>query len=115
MDRDTLRNTCLALKGVQEEIKWEHDLVYTIGGKMFCVTGMEGPVDFSVKVPDEDFEELCGVPGIEPAPYLARAKWVLVTEACTWKPSKKLELVSNSYRLVGAKLTKKAQKELGLL
>ncbi|GAB4091964.1 MmcQ/YjbR family DNA-binding protein [Flaviaesturariibacter terrae] len=115
MDRDSLRNACLALKGVQEEIKWEHDLVYTIGGKMFCVTGMEGPVDFSVKVPDDSFEELCSVPGIEPAPYLARARWVLVTEKCSWKPSKKLELVQQSYGLVAAKLTKKARTELGLL
>ncbi|RYY86613.1 MAG: hypothetical protein EOO15_14035 [Chitinophagaceae bacterium] len=115
MDRDTLRNACLAFKGVQEEIKWEHDLVYTIGAKMFCATAMEGAVDFSVKVPDEQFEELCNVPGIEPAPYLARAKWVLVTEQCTWKASKKLELVRGSYSLVSAKLTKKAKTELGLV
>lgn len=115
MDRDTLRNACLALKGVQEEIKWEHDLVYTIGSKMFFITSMEGPVDFSVKVAEEQFDELCNIPGIEPAPYLARAKWVLITEKCSWKASKKLELVRGSYALAGAKLTKKIKTELGLL
>jgi predicted DNA-binding protein (MmcQ/YjbR family) len=115
MDLETLRTACLALKGTKEEIKWEHDLVYSIGTKMYCVTGMEGPRNFSCKVPDENFDELCGVPGIEPAPYLARAKWVLVTENCSWKPSKKLALVKESYQLVSAKLTKKAKTELGLI
>ncbi|RYY40623.1 MAG: hypothetical protein EOO08_05700 [Chitinophagaceae bacterium] len=115
MHRDTLRNACLALKGVQEEIKWEHDLVYTIGTKMFCVTAMEGAVDFSVKAPDDQFDELCNEPGIVPAPYLARARWVLVTEKCSWKASRKLELVRGSYALVCAKLTKKLKTELGLI
>jgi predicted DNA-binding protein (MmcQ/YjbR family) len=114
MELEILRNACLALKGTKEEIKWEHDLVYSIGGKMYCVTSMEGPHDFSCKVPDEQYEELILVPGIEPAPYLARARWVLVTSKCAWKTSKKLELVQDSYRIVGSKLTKKAQKELGL-
>jgi predicted DNA-binding protein (MmcQ/YjbR family) len=114
MELETLRNACLALKGSQEEVKWEHDLAYTIGGKMFCVTSIEGPHDFSCKVPDEKFEELTQVPGIEPAPYLARAKWVLVTTKCTLKPSQKLELVRESYRIVSSKLTKKQKTELGI-
>ncbi|TCJ19053.1 hypothetical protein EPD60_01150 [Flaviaesturariibacter flavus] len=115
MELEVLRNACLVLKGAQEEIKWEHDLAYTIGGKMFCVTSIEGPHSFSCKVPDERFEELTQVPGIEPAPYLARAKWVLVTPECNWKTSQKLDLARESYRLVGAKLTKKQKTELGLL
>ncbi|RYZ23390.1 MAG: MmcQ/YjbR family DNA-binding protein [Chitinophagaceae bacterium] len=115
MELEVLRNACLALPGAQEEIKWEHDLVYTVGGKMFCVTSLEGPHSFSCKVPDERFEELLQVPGIAPAPYLARAKWVLVTPECGWKSSQKLELVRESCRLVSAKLTKKQKTVLGIV
>ncbi|RYY93773.1 MAG: hypothetical protein EOO11_19160 [Chitinophagaceae bacterium] len=114
MELETLRQACLALPAVQEEVKWGADLVYTVGTKMFCVAGTEGALSFSCKVPDDQFEELCGVPGIEPAPYLARAKWVLLTEACTWKASKKLDLVRGSYEIVSGKLTKKMKAELGL-
>ncbi|GAA4330766.1 MmcQ/YjbR family DNA-binding protein [Flaviaesturariibacter amylovorans] len=115
MELETLRQACLALPAVQEEVKWGADLVYTVGTKMFCVAGTDGPLTFSCKVPDDQFEELCRVPGIEPAPYLARARWVLLTEACSWKGSQQLELVRGSYRLVSAKLTKKVKGEIGIV
>lgn len=115
MDLEVLRNACLALPGVQETIKWEHNLVFTIGEKMFCITDTVGNSPFSCKVADERFEELLQVPGIQAAPYLARARWVLVTPACGWKPSQKLDLVRDSYRLVRARLPKKVKTGLGLL
>ena len=48
-----------------------------------------------------------------PAPYMARAKWVLVTQS---KLSKKEyeRYIEQSYELVKAKLTRKIRTELGL-
>ena len=39
---DTLREICLALPGVTEDIKWGADLAFSVGGKMFCVLNTEG-------------------------------------------------------------------------
>ena len=79
MNTETLRTFCLQLAAVTEEIKWENDLVFSIGGKMFCVTSFEEPFKASFKVPDAVYEELCIREGFTSAPYLARAKWVLVS------------------------------------
>src|SRR5687768_14137276 len=83
MDIDQLRAICTSLPATTEDIKWDHDLVFSVGGKMFCVASLEPPFTCSFKVPDEEYEELSGQDGFSPAPYMARAKWVLVS-----KPSK---------------------------
>jgi len=114
MDLDTLRSACLALPAAMEEIKWEHNLVFSVAGKMFCITHMEPDAPFSCKVADDRFEELLLVPGIVPAPYLARARWVQVSPGCVWKAGQKLDLMRESYQLICAKLSRKIRSELGL-
>src|SRR6476646_5674370 len=78
MTVEQLRTICLSLPGTTEDIKWENDLVFMVGGKMFCVTSTEPPHNISFKVTDEEFEELSTQQGIIPAPYMARAKWIQV-------------------------------------
>lgn len=80
MDIDSLRKLCLSLPGTTEDIKWGNDLCFLVAGKMFCVTGLDHPQKISFKVPDEIFEELSNTDGFIPAPYMARAKWVLVQD-----------------------------------
>jgi len=113
MDIDQLRSYCLSFPGVTEDVKWGNDLVFSVGGKMFCVAGLETPLKFSFKIKDDDFEEISNSEGFMPAPYMARAKWVLVTQA---KLNKKAyeQYVGQSYELVKAKLTKKVRTELGI-
>ncbi len=111
MDIEALRYYCLSLPHVTEDIKWGADLCFSIGGKMFCVTSEHLPFRASLKVNDEEFEELAQKPGIKPAAYLARYKWVLVDgDAISdrqWK-----HYVQQSYELVKAKLPKKILKGL---
>src|SRR5262245_64240425 len=77
MDVDWLRKTCLALPHATEQIQWGNDLLFKVHGKMFAITPLEpAPVCLSFKCSDEAFAELTERPGIIPAPYLARAKWV---------------------------------------
>jgi hypothetical protein len=33
MDIEFIRKHCTSLKGVTEDVKWDHDLVFSIGGK----------------------------------------------------------------------------------
>lgn len=115
MNPEFLQSICKPLKAVTEDIKWDNDLVFSVGGKMFCVCSLEPPFTCSFKVPDEEFEELSQREGFMPAPYMARAKWVMVKDATVLSTKEWKEYVQRSYEMVKAKLTKKAQKELGLL
>lgn len=114
MNTETLRTICLHLSQVKEEIKWENNLVFSIGGKMFCITSFEEPFKASFKVPEEWFEELCNRQGIVPAPYLARAKWVMASNEAGLSKVEWENFLSRSYDLVKGNLTKKQKKELGL-
>ena len=41
MDVDWIRALCLSLPGATEQILWEHDLVFKVGGKMFAAAPLE--------------------------------------------------------------------------
>jgi predicted DNA-binding protein (MmcQ/YjbR family) len=114
MTIEQLREYCLSLPAVTEDVKWEHDLVFSVGGKMFCVASLEPPLSYSFKVRDEEFEELSKQPGLIPAPYMARAKWVCVTDPRKLTQSKAKEYIQQSHELVKMKLTKKQRTELGI-
>lgn len=109
-----LRIICNKLPAVTEDIKWGNDLCFSVGGKMFCVVGLESPNKFSFKVPDEEFEELSAREGFIPAPYMARAKWVLCETPARLRKKETEQFISQSYELVKAKLTRKLRVELGL-
>jgi predicted DNA-binding protein (MmcQ/YjbR family) len=114
MNVEFLQKYCKSLPAATEDIKWGQDLCFSVGGKMFCVTSFEGPFSASFKVPDNDFEELASQEGFAPAPYMARAKWVLVTDQSRLKKKEWEHFIRQSYDLVKEKLTGKAKKELGL-
>ena len=115
MNIDFLRQHCTSLPAVTEDVKWGNDLCFSVGGKMFCVTSLEGQYRTSFKVRDEEFDELSAQPGFQPAPYMARAKWVLVDSSARIKKGEWQHFLRQSYDLVRSNLTKKTQKELGLL
>jgi predicted DNA-binding protein (MmcQ/YjbR family) len=112
MNTEQLREFCLSLPGVTEDIKWGNDLCFLIGGKMFCVTGVAGDSHTSFKVKDEEFEELCERPGIIPAPYMARNKWVAVTAPGKLNTKEWKHYVRQSYEMILSKLPKKVQLEI---
>jgi len=114
MNIETLQTLCRSLPAVTEDIKWDHDLCFLVGGKMFCVASLEPPLRISFKVPTEEFDMMCALEGILPAPYMARAHWVSVTETATLTMKEWRRLIVQSHTLVAAKLTRKLRKELGL-
>ncbi len=114
MHIEELQALCLKLPAVTEDVKWDNDLVFSVGGKMFCVAALEPPFKCSFKVRDEEFEEMSNREGFMPAPYLARAKWVLVTDPKQLHKEEWEKHIKQSYELVKAKLTKKERKELGI-
>ena len=114
MNLESLRAHCMSFPHATENIQWGADLVFKIGGKMFCVTCVEKPSAhaMSFKATPENFEQLIENEGVVPAPYLARAKWVAL-ERFDSLPAKELKrLVRESYDMVFATLPKKTQREL---
>lgn len=114
---DRLDALCGRWPGVTRDIKWETRLVFSVDAKMFAMTAADSgePAYLYFKVPDERFLELTDRPGIVPAPYLARARWVMIDEPKRFATAELAELVLGSYALVRAKLTKKRQVALGPL
>jgi predicted DNA-binding protein (MmcQ/YjbR family) len=116
MNFERARAFCASLPAVTQDIKWGADLCFCVGGKMFAVTWLEGgkASGFSFKVDDHRFLELTDRPGIIPAPYLARAKWVQVKAADALTDAEARELLARSHALVAAKLTRAMRRDLGL-
>jgi predicted DNA-binding protein (MmcQ/YjbR family) len=107
MTLDTVRAICGALPQVTEDIKWGHDLCFSVGKKMFVVVNLEPPHQVAFKCTPESFAELVERPGIIPAPYMARNMWVMEEELGETLDRRELtQLVKTSYDLVVAKLPK---------
>ncbi|HSC81570.1 MAG TPA: MmcQ/YjbR family DNA-binding protein [Chitinolyticbacter sp.] len=97
------RATCAALPGATRDIKWGDVEVWSVGGKMFSLHGLtRGRISF--KVDAARFLELTDLPGVAPAPYLARHHWVALDHAGVLDNETLAALLTNAYRLVRAKL-----------
>ena len=109
MDHESVRSFCLSLPHVTEDIQWESDLLFRIGGKMFTVLALDtsyGHV-MSFKCTPEQFAELTERNGIVPAPYVARYHWVALERFDALKDTELKSLIKNSYEMVLAKLPRK--------
>src|SRR4030095_5519178 len=107
MTLNTVRSICRAFPEVTEDVKWGHDLCFSVREKMFTVVNLEPPHQIAFKCTPESFAELVERPGIVPAPYMARNMWVMEQELGESLDRRELAaLVKTSYDLVVAKLPK---------
>jgi len=106
-----VRRFCLSLPHVTEKVRWEHNLCFCIGERMFCIGNLEPaePGRIAFKCTQEKFAELVEVEGLIPAPYAARNHWVSVRDMNALRRAELEELIHHSYRLVLERLPKKTQ------
>ena len=114
MTTEFLQQFCGTWPAVTTDIKWDDDLCFSVAGKMFCVAWLGHPSKISFKVTEEEFEEISIKEGFCPAPYMARAKWVLVTDVSRLTQIEWEHYVRQSYNLVIQKLPKKLVREFKL-
>src|SRR3954462_11967985 len=108
MNVEQHRKYCLSFPGATEDIKWGADLCFSVGGKMFCVTGADSIAGgLSLKCTPEKFNELIEREGIDPAAYVGRYKWVRIADLDAVTPRELKELIAESYRLGFYKLPPK--------
>ncbi len=124
LNLDSLRAFCASLPAATKDIKWGADEVYSVGGKMFAVFWIDGghARTASFKCDPARFLELTDVPGIVPAPYLARAHWVQVRDPGALRIAEVKALLRDSHARVLAGLPRKlrgaiveADSSLGLI
>lgn len=116
MTLEDIQRLCLSFPGVQESIKFEHHLCFTVGGKIFILTSPDDvPPTACIKVEPETFEMLAEREGFKQAPYFAKKQWIWMDNLNRLQPSEWKSLLETAYRLIVAKLPVKQRKELGLL
>ncbi|HXT64830.1 MAG TPA: MmcQ/YjbR family DNA-binding protein [Pyrinomonadaceae bacterium] len=115
MDSESVRAHCLSFPQATENVQWGNDLVFKIAGKMFAVMALEGPVKYitSFKCTEEKYNELIEQEGMDPAPYMARNKWVAIERFDVLSDKELKELLRNSYDLVCEKLPRKVREQIG--
>jgi predicted DNA-binding protein (MmcQ/YjbR family) len=107
-----LRPYCLSFPHATESLQWEA-LVFKVAGKIFAIAALEPERHvLSIKCAAEKFAEMVECPGVIPAPYLARAKWIAFESEDAVPHQQLRELIRESYDLVVAKLPRKAREEL---
>lgn len=113
MNEEQVAQFCLSLPGAQEDYKWGGVRVFSVAGnKMFAVMDLAG-AGLSFKVDKELFLGYVDIPGVRPAPYLARAHWISVAPPYALGRQAVEDLLKRSHQLVVGKLPKRIK--VGLL
>ncbi|MGJ8528477.1 MmcQ/YjbR family DNA-binding protein [Maritalea sp.] len=117
LSREEFEAFCFTLPHATHVVQWGNASVFKIGGKIFALYSRWDDADCDVvnfKCSDQSFAILPTQEGIEPAKYLARAKWVQVREEAGWDEATFHAYIQQAYDIIVGKLTKKARAELGL-
>lgn len=113
MNIDWIRDLCLSFPHSTEQIVWGDDLTFKVAGKIHAITVLKPAKTWlCFKASPEKFAELTERPGIIPAPYLARAKWIALETKDALPPDELALLLRESYDMVVAKLPKKTRDTL---
>lgn len=110
-ERESFEALVAGLPGTTLVEQWEA-AVAKVGGKVFCLLG-NNSASITFKVSETSFEGLTTSPGIGQAPYFAKGQWVNVAPGALEEEMLRAYL-AEAYRIIAAKLTRKARAELGL-
>ena len=119
MTYDEFNRFCKSLKATAYICQWGGSHVWKVGGKVFAIGGWEneaGPA-ISFKTTEADFSFMQDEAGCRGAPYMASRgmKWIQVYDMNGFENAELEAYLRHSHRLVSKGLTKKIQRELGLL
>lgn len=119
MTYDEYNTFCASLPGTSHVVQWGGSHVWKVGGKVFAIGGWDDGTGerITFKVSEIAFEMLREQPGLRPAPYLASRgfTWIQHYKAPGLNDEELREYLRESHRLVAAGLSKKKQRELGLI
>lgn len=116
MNVEEIRSYALNKLNVTEDIKWGDNLCLMVCDKIFLVLGLdEFPVTAAFKIQEENFDSLIEKEEFKQAPSFAKRQWVKLSDVEIISKNDWECFIDEAYVLVAQKLTKKSQKELGLI
>lgn len=119
MTYDEYNSYCDALPATTYVVQWGGAHVWKVGGKVFAIAGWsDGDMAaITFKTSEIAFEILKDMPGLRPAPYLASRgfKWIQHYGVPGLSDNDLKDYIAQSHQLVASGLSKKRQRELGLL
>lgn len=119
MDRDEFNRFCSGLTATSHVVQWGGADVWKVGGKVFAVAGWSDSdhAGISFKVTPLSFEILKEQDGLRPAPYLASRgmTWIQSHAPGALTDDDLQAYLERSHAIIAAGLSKKKQRELGLL
>lgn len=109
---------CRGLPATQERLLGEPSniLVYSVGEKNFAWFKTSEPERwrFSFRVTPERFVELTDMPGVKPARYMGRFRWITIVDVRGFPAAYLRELVRWSHAYTVQALTRRRREALGL-
>lgn len=119
MTYEEYNDFCRGLPVTTHVVQWGGAHVWKVGGKVFAIGGWNDNdiAAITFKTSDIAFEILKDTPGLRPAPYLASRgfKWIQHYDEPGLSDGELREYIAQSHQLVASGLSKKKQRELGLL
>lgn len=113
MDVTAVKEHCSRLPGASSKLYGppSNVLVYYVGGRKFAYFKTSEPEQwrFSICTAPERFLELTDVPGIKPARYMARFRWVTIVAVGAVPGDYLQELIAWSYTKALSSLSKRQQ------
>jgi len=110
---------CASLPATTHVVQWGGSHVWKVGGKVFAIGGWgdDGRIGITFKVSEIAYEVLQDQPGLRPAPYLASRgmKWIQHYDKPGLSDDELKEYLQTSHVIVSKGLSKKKQRELGLM
>lgn len=117
MTRDEFDAFCGSLPATTHVVQWGASSVWKVGGKIFAICSRWGDGDhdrISFKCSEMSFAMLRELPGIIPAPYLARARWVQLEDPRAMSDDDIELYIREAHRIITGGLTRSKRRELGL-
>ncbi|MCJ8311557.1 MAG: MmcQ/YjbR family DNA-binding protein [Saccharospirillaceae bacterium] len=119
MTKIQYNNFCKSLIASTFVEQWGAAQVWKVGGKVFAIAGWNKGEQLAVtfKTTALDFDILKDHPGCRPAPYLASRgfKWIQRFDDCEMLDDELKLYIQDSHQLIANALSKKKQRELGLM
>ncbi|AEW86807.1 MmcQ-like protein [Flavobacterium columnare] len=118
MDIQQLYDFCLSKKGVTEHFPFDKDtLVFKIGGKIFCLTSLQGwekeTPSINLKCNPERAEQLrAEYDAVLPGYHMNKKHWNTIKCHNDVSDKMLLDLINHSYDLVFKSLSQKTQVEI---
>ena len=115
MNLESLRDYCMELPGVTEELPFGPDtLVFKVMGKVFALTSLDSPsFTFNVKCDPEKAEELrANYTDVLPGYHMSKKHWNTVHVTGSISSELLFSWVKDSYDLVANTLNRTAKQEL---